>query len=246
MYLFTLEPYTGPSSRHRCPYCKKEKQFTRYVHAETNEYLHEAVGKCNRQDKCNYHYTPRQYFADNPSTSIRCHETTMKSHGKLNGSQLQPQNQSTNQCSCLPYSLLEKSCAGYDENNFAIGLINLFGDSVADRLLQQLYIGTTKNPENGTIFWQVDEKLCVRTGKIMVYNPVTLKRIKPAQPAKYSAPVDWVHSRLQREKKLQAFNLKQCLFGLHQLAHHNQPLKPKPIGIVESEKTAIIASIYMP
>ena len=24
------------------------------------------VGKCNRLDKCGYHYTPHQYFTDNP------------------------------------------------------------------------------------------------------------------------------------------------------------------------------------
>jgi hypothetical protein len=24
------------------------------------------VGKCNRLDKCGYHYTPREYFTDNP------------------------------------------------------------------------------------------------------------------------------------------------------------------------------------
>ena len=31
-----------------------------------NNYLSERVGKCNRLDKCGYHYTPKQYFADNP------------------------------------------------------------------------------------------------------------------------------------------------------------------------------------
>ena len=31
-----------------------------------NQYLSERVGKCNRLDKCGYHYTPREYFTDNP------------------------------------------------------------------------------------------------------------------------------------------------------------------------------------
>ena len=29
-------------------------------------YINDIVGKCNRLDKCGYHYTPRQYYEDNP------------------------------------------------------------------------------------------------------------------------------------------------------------------------------------
>ena len=29
-------------------------------------YINDIVGKCNRLDKCGYHYTPHQYFTDNP------------------------------------------------------------------------------------------------------------------------------------------------------------------------------------
>ena len=29
-------------------------------------YINDRVGKCNRIDKCGYHYTPKQYFEDNP------------------------------------------------------------------------------------------------------------------------------------------------------------------------------------
>jgi hypothetical protein len=50
--------------------------------------------------------------------------------------------------------------------------------------------------------------------------------------------VNWVHSVL----KLQDFNLKQCLFGLHLLNSD----KSKSIALVESEKTAVIASIAFP
>ncbi|TVL98843.1 MAG: hypothetical protein CV087_20170, partial [Candidatus Brocadia sp. WS118] len=43
--------------------------------------------------------------------------------------------------------------------------------------------------------------------------------------------------------KISNYNLSQCFFGEHQLKH--EP-KDKPVAIVESEKTAIIAAAYLP
>lgn len=50
--------------------------------------------------------------------------------------------------------------------------------------------------------------------------------------------VNWVHSIL----KLKEYNLNQCLFGLHLLNSD----KHKAIALVESEKTAVIASVAFP
>src|SRR5690606_13827994 len=61
-----------------------------------------------------------------------------------------------------------------------------------------------------------------------LYNKGTGKKSK----------INWVHSIL----KIENYNLKQCLFGLHLLNSD----KTKAIGIVESEKTAVIASIAFP
>ena len=66
-YRFTLEKYRGISTRYTCPQCGRKHTFTRYIDTENNnQYLSDNVGKCNRLDKCGYHYTPKQYFADNP------------------------------------------------------------------------------------------------------------------------------------------------------------------------------------
>ena len=66
----------------------------------------------------------------------------------------------------------------------------------------------------------------------MLYNADTGKRIK--EPCNY---INWVHKAF----KMENFNLQQCLFGEHLLID-----KTKPVAIVESEKTAIISSIYFP
>src|SRR5690606_34441643 len=93
-------------------------------------------------------------------------------------------------------------------------------------------IGTSKHWRGAVAFWQIDELNEVRTGKIMLYNEFTGKRIK--EPFNH---ITWAHRAL----KLDVFNLKQCLFGLPLIKESN-----KPIAIVESEKTAIISSLYLP
>lgn len=84
---------------------------------------------------------------------------------------------------------------------------------------------------NNTIFWQIDQLERVRSGKIMEYNQNTGKRIKDENG---KAHINWIHK--------QPYNLSQCIFGLHLTKED----KTKTIAIVESEKTAVIMSIYVP
>ena len=66
-YRYQLERYRGRGTRHVCPQCHRKGVFTRYVDTHNNnEYISDNVGKCNRLDKCGYHYTPKQYYTDNP------------------------------------------------------------------------------------------------------------------------------------------------------------------------------------
>ena len=65
-YRYQLERYRGRSTRHVCPQCGRKNVFTRYIDTYNNIYINDNVGKCNRIDKCGYHYTPHQYFTDNP------------------------------------------------------------------------------------------------------------------------------------------------------------------------------------
>ncbi len=92
------------------------------------------------------------------------------------------------------------------------------------------------------IYFQQDIKGNIRTGKIMKYNPSTGKRVKdPNVPGK----VDWIHSVLKRQGKLpDDWELTQCLFGEHLLA--DQEEAKKTVALVESEKTAVIASGILP
>ena len=65
--LNSLYSLNSLNSLNSLPQCGRKHTFTRYIDTENNnQYLSERVGKCNRLDKCGYHYTPKQYFTDNP------------------------------------------------------------------------------------------------------------------------------------------------------------------------------------
>ncbi len=64
---FSLEKYKGITSRFTCPNCGHKNIFSRYIDNDTGAYLHEKVGRCNREDKCGYHYKPNEFFKDTPT-----------------------------------------------------------------------------------------------------------------------------------------------------------------------------------
>lgn len=219
---YKLEPYKGMNSRFHCPKCKhRDNTFTRYLDTETGQYIHSTVGRCNREDKCGYHYNPKQYFQDNNIAKF--------SHPVNKSNVVIPEPKPI---SFIPFDVFKKSLIGYAENNFVMYLVRLFGTDMTDKLISQYFIGTSKHWDGATVFWQIDIAGKIRTGKIMLYDDDTGKRIK--EPFNH---ITWMHKDL----KLQDFNLSQCFFGEHLLKNDS-----RPIAIVESEKTAIITSLYLP
>lgn len=222
-YTYILEVYKGSKTRYACPNCKKDNVFVRYINTDTREYLDTVVGRCNREISCAYHYTPKQYFLDNHISN--------DSPNKYNQQKPNlPRQQKA--ISFISVEIFNESLRNYESNEFVKFLINLFGIEITNELISKYFIGTSKLWNGATVFWQIDKDYNIRTGKIMLYNPYTGKRVK--EPINH---INWVHTTL----KLANFELKQCLFGEHLLID-----KSKPVAIVESEKTAIIASVYLP
>jgi hypothetical protein len=221
-YTYILEPYRGKNTRHICPGCQqRDKTFALYIDTNTGEPIHPSVGRCNREGKCGYHYTPKQYFQDNPGQQ--------KSPEPFRMPPITPKPKPV---SFIPVDTFKASLKGYNGNHFVKYLINLFGMETAGELVSKFFIGSSDYWEGATIFWQIDRQGKIRTGKIMLYSPTTGKRVK--EPFNH---INWVHTVLKQAE----FGLSQCLFGEHQLKDNS-----KPVAIVESEKTAIIASVYFP
>ncbi len=221
-----LQPYKGRNTRHTCPQCGKAGKFSRYIDPDTGQELHPTVGKCNRAINCGYHYAPRQFFADRPDSRAA---TTWQPQRLPSRANPAPQPQPSK----MDPRLLTLSKTSYHCNNFVKWLQSLFGVEVAAALADRYHVGTSKHWQGATVFWQVDAAGQVRAGKIMHYNAETGKRTK--QP---HSLITWVHTAL----KLEGYHLSQCLFGEHLLVQGDS----RPVAIVESEKTAIICSAFMP
>ena len=122
-------------------------------------------------------------------------------------------------------NLMQATFNEFKNNIFFMYLVKLFGIEKAYQLQEAYNIGTAKG--NGIIFWQEDRKGNVRTGKVMYYHP-NGKRIKERN--------SWfVHKKIKDD-----FNYRQCFFGLHLTT------PDKPVALCESEKTAIIMSVFEP
>ncbi|MCC5908009.1 MAG: hypothetical protein JJU13_17475 [Balneolaceae bacterium] len=134
--------------------------------------------------------------------------------------------------SYLPFYYVERSLGNYEANTLIKWMATLPGWDLqrAEATARKYYVGTSA--DGWAIFWQVDAENKLRSGKMMVYDE-TGHRVKDG----YSQ--DWIHSKLKRSGQLQDFELVQCFYGLHLV-------DDKPVAIVESEKTAIIASEYLP
>lgn len=122
------------------------------------------------------------------------------------------------------------------EDNLTIFLKTKFSNSEVFEAMQKYFItGTNFKYNNATVFWQIDNNEKIRHGKIMLYNPTTGKRQKNEEGK-------GLISSIRIALKEYEFNICQCLFGLHLINEDYQ----KTIAIVESEKTAIVMSIFLP
>jgi hypothetical protein len=216
-FKYQLDP---SPKKYRCPSCGK-RRFVRYILAGTTELLPERFGRCDREVNCQYHLNP--------------YEEKFGVDERKDWQPLPPPP-APRPPDFIPDEIMRKSFTAYRQNHFVQWLIRLVGVDAAERIANRFQIGTSKHWQGVTVFWQIDEVGHIHSGKILLYNPTTGKRIKDNQGAK----IQWVHKAL----KFEDYNLQQCYFGLHQLSYESE--KNKPIALCESEKTACIGSHYLP
>jgi len=170
---------------------------------------------------------PKDYFAANSDTVKRCPKSGIARQGPFNKNSSQSVSEArilSKSPDFIPNDRLLGSLGNYERNAFVQFLLGLFPNDAGDvwQAVSEYLIGTSWDAK--TIFWQIDQKHRIRTGKAFVYDRATGKRNKRINPF-------FVHPK--------DFNLEQCFFGEHLLAKY----PGRPIAFVESEKTAILGSI---
>jgi hypothetical protein len=273
------------SRKFQCPNCN-QKKLVRYIDTETNNYLSDDFGKCDRLDNCQYHkappkgtkaylihclaikcytdktvlitdtlgmkhYVPKSQVIEQNGNDIwltEFHLKKAKIYYLSNESKYFNTNNEAfiNEVRLMPapplkpptyhsLELLQKLII--DEpmcDNLSQFLLTIFShEQVQELKAKYLLSGTNYHWNNSTMFWQIDDKEQIHACKIMQYNALTGKRIK-----KPYNRINWLHKAL----KLDDFVLNLCLFGLHRINEDHT----KTIAIVESEKTAMIMSLYVP
>lgn len=203
------------SKKFHCPRCNR-KTFVKFIDTE-NEYLNGDFGRCDREDRCGYFLRPEE-----ERTSI---------------ADFEPKPQPILDPSFIPSNYVISTLTGYTNNNLIKFFIDKVGEQKTQQLIELYRIGidnTSSYTNDWVIFWQHDVNNKCRSGKIIKYQP-TGRRCK-----EYKAT--WFHRKQTGRKHLfEDFNLVQCLFGEHLL----NKFPNKPIAIVESEKTALIASLFI-
>ena len=129
--------------------------------------------------------------------------------------------------------LVAATMRGYDRNNLFGFISTVIGKEETYRLMEMYKVGTSKHWNGATVFRKISADGDVRGGKIMLYDQLSGHRMQEPYPH-----ITWVHSAL----RMSDFKLNQCLFGEHLLPH----IRDKPVALVESEKTAILATHYLP
>lgn len=206
-YKYTLD---RTSKKFICPSCGK-KTLVCYIEVETNKYLEPAIGRCDRESKCAYHKSP------NGNKPITTHVV-----------------QKIEEPSYHDDNVISGYGRNYSNNNFVQYLRQYFCTTDIEVVTRKYFIGTSDYWNGATVFWQIDHKMNVCAGKVMLYDKENGKRVK--KPRAY---INWMHKVL----RLNGFVLQQCLFGIHNLYDYE---KGSTVCIVESEKTAIIMSLFYP
>lgn len=170
----------------------------------------------------------QQFFIDNPVEKERF----------VSPVQQKPIQKPQREIGYIPFQYVEKS-ASYNSSfvYFLCGLFDRYSleSPTIERLMQDYALGATK--DGSIIYWQIDTKGKVRTGKVMKYDPNTGHRVKDG------GGINWIHAMMKKQGLLpDDYHLVQCLFGEHLLKIY----PTKVVALVESEKSALIASGVYP
>ncbi|GAB3877155.1 DUF6371 domain-containing protein [Hymenobacter segetis] len=245
-------PWAGKKSRLTCPNCDRPHCFRPYVDTETGQLLPDIYGMCDHEVSCNYKLSPYS----RPAGGGLSYATATERNDEPQWSPLLPTPRRAVLAACpvdaltIPADVYAASLGHYEANTLAVLLREHFGWGIAAELLQRFHLGTSAHWPGACVFWLLDEQGRARGGQVVLYDATghTVKTphrhttwahtaLSTAYTKRGEAAPSWLSDYAAHAQK------SPCLFGLPQLT--TAPLH-MPVALVESAKTAILATPYAP
>ena len=234
-YRYHLLKYAGIRTRFTCPSCGRKHCFAPYVDENDRPADVGRYGGCDHESSCGYCLYPpsnRDWYESWNEYAAR-----QSFHPKSVAAGFPPV-QSTSDVCTIPADIVSRTVRLHPRSDFLRFLGTIASEEDIARAVNEYQLGLARG--RAVVFYQIDTLDRCRTGKVMKYDPVTGHRIKDHDA---TTSITWVLSLLSRKGMLPSgWTPPQCLFGEHLLPRYLD----KPVALVESEKTAVITSIFRP
>ena len=236
------------SKKHLCPNCGK-KTFVYYIDTQTNGYLPEQYGRCDRESKCSYHLNP---YLDGYAKAVWEQEQGNRSELPNNWKPKRKKAipQPTPEPVFFDFETFKQTLQPerYEKNTF---IQNLFyrvqfpfeADEVT-KVIQLYRLGTVANGyrAGANTFPFIDIKGNVRAVQVKQFdeqNHTTgtdfLHSIIEKHHTRNNKPLpEWLEAYTKQDKRI------TCLFGEHLLSKYPNT----KVYLFEAPKTAIYATLY--
>jgi len=215
-FLYELD---STSKKYKCPKCK-EKTFVRMRDVKTGNLVDPIYGRCDRENSCSYYLYPKnENNGLSGSSNIPFIPAGPVAPISGNGNGIHPKSQAPAPRVFTPNENHKKQLleGGTMFHQYCMGL------GIPEDHLKAWKVGKYYNK---TAFGLADENGILYTIKYVEYDGNGNRLKKPSFPHYIKVP--------------EGVKNMKCLYGLH-LYDPN-----KPAGLIESEKTAVIASFFYP
>ena len=207
------------------------KLSSRYNEAENNRKYTNALHTNNKVGIASFIYMCRQHSIDTNRFYVK---------GDVERAQPIAANVNHHHSAVTPVAVQKEYVTRSLDRNLRSDFVAYLKALVAenDRIVDVVnayQLGVTK--DGHVIYWYIDKDDVVRMGKVMAYAP-------DGHRDKSFSPMSIPKELSKRGEVSANYSIKQTLFGEHLLGYPQN--KNKAIGIVESEKTAVICSLCIP
>lgn len=158
-YRSHLQKYkAGRNTKQTCP-CGRKRCFVRYVDEEGKLEFPDHVGRCDHEDSCGYHYTPKDFFKDNPDMKPNNFDNDnwkcVQAYKSVTPIMVKPEPEIP---SFLSNDTMQKILSHYNINPLCQFLSKTIGKDASNRQFERYKVGTSPKWGGATVFWQIDKK----------------------------------------------------------------------------------------